>query len=395
MLNYRVCEPIVKGACHKEEAFGDTGQVKNKKVILVKEYNYVIIPTYVIPKSQYDLLDNLFIVPLWGRSDEPEFYFDASAKTISAIALCKEIDGGRQLITFELCKDFVVFHCFISGDNLPYRALEKTELTVERTSFEAKEDFIESIRRGDVRADKYTGEFDQFPPFYDDIFKNPELGLSYRKTFERFLEAKNKGDRIYKYIRLYVFSKNYTRISKAYQNDNLSMSLLYTILDALLGEPERCSNALNCDVCGCKIESHYKESLAKYQNKKIKEKLNSGGCDLGSVKLYQKLLKNINHIRGATYHKASYINYFEESLKETQKSDYPKEEVREDWSLERIVNDKLGNYTAKKLMLYTFEDFIKILLINELIGERKFYPKLKRFSVITGTTGYRKKSRND
>ena len=354
----------------------------------MKEYNYVIIPTLCIPKSQYYLLDNIFIVPLC--SDKPDFYYDSSGRISSAIALCKEIDGGRQPIRFELLKDFIIFHYFISGDSYSYRAFENSKLTVDRKSFESKEEFIDSMKRGDVIADKYTGKFDRFPPFYDDIFKNPELGISYRKTFDKFLEAKNKGDWIYEYIRLYVFSNNYKWISKAYQNDSLTMSLLYTILDAYLGEPERCSNVLNCDSCGLNLQSHYKESLAKYQNNKIKEILDGRGCDPKSVKLYQKLLKKINRIRSATYHRASFFNYGEEWLKETKKSDYPKEEVSDEWSFERIVKES-GNYTAKALALCKFSDFIKILLINELIEEKKFYPKLTNFIVVSGTAGYGKK----
>ena len=225
------------------------------------------------------------------------------------------------------------------------------------------------MERGDVIADKYTGIFDRFPPFSNDIFKNPELGISYRKTFERFLEAKNKGDRIYEYIRLYVFSNNCEWISKAYKNDNLTMSLLYTILDALLGEPERCSNVLNCDSCGIKMQSHYKESLAKYQNNKIREILDGMGFDPKSVELYQKLVKKINRIRNATYHRASFYNCCEEWSKENKKSADSDDEVSNIWSFERIVK-KSDNHTTKALARFKFSDFIKILLINGLIDKR-------------------------
>ena len=351
----------------------------------MKEYYYVIIPTGCAPNMQYDLLDNLFIVPIC--SDESEF--------CSAIALCKEIGGGRRPIPYELLRDFIVFHCFISvsGDSRSYSAFEKNELKVERTSFESKEKFINSIKPRGVIVDKYTGDFDRFPPFYDDIFRNPELSINYRETFERFLEAKDKGEEICEYIRLYVFSNNLKWISKAYQNDNLATSLLYTILDALLGEPERCSNVLNCDSCGRETVEHSKESLAKYQNRKIKEILDGVGCDPELVILYQKLMKKINRIRGKTYHGGKFFNYIEEWSKETKKTNWPKEEVSDEWPFGRIV--KSDGFITKELKRAVFSNFIKILLINRLIGEKKFYPKLGIFNVVSGTAGYGKKPINN
>jgi len=249
----------------------------------MQEYYYVEIPAHVFPQSPYDLSDELFIVPIRSLSDELEFQFDVAGRTRCAIALCKE-GADRNVATGFDMLDFVIFHCFMFEDSRCYQAFEKTKLSWATKSCESRIDFIRSLARGEVHAYDFTADFDRITPFYADT----EHRLSYRMAFQKFIETKSHDNKIYNCIRLYVFSCNYGSTNKIYQNDSLSLALLYTILDTLLGQPKRCTEVPHCDKCGCEL-SHYEESLAEYQRNSIRALLENKKFASGSVDSYDKL----------------------------------------------------------------------------------------------------------
>jgi hypothetical protein len=202
----------------------------------MKDYYYVEIPAQAFPESPYDLSDELFIVPICSLSDRLEFQFDVKSTIRCAIALCKEVYPESSVKVYDLLRDFVIFHCFLCGDSICYEAFEKTKLNWVRKSCESRIDFIRSLARGEVYAYAFTGDFDHIIPFFADT----EHRLSYRLTFQKFIEIKDRDDNLYNCIRLYVFSCNFRKTNKIYKNDSLSIALLYTILDTILGRPKEC-----------------------------------------------------------------------------------------------------------------------------------------------------------
>ncbi|MEM3627063.1 MAG: hypothetical protein QXZ25_03445 [Candidatus Bathyarchaeia archaeon] len=201
---------------------------------------------------------------------------------------------------------------------------------------ESREGFIKSLKKDPINslASELKKNFEHFPPYeFDEKYK-----ISYAEAFRKFLQAKNERRKIYEYIRLYDFAANLSQINPLYGNIALSLSLLYTILDAFLGSPKYCSKKLTCENCGNKNISHQVESLASYHRRKIDELLKSQERSLKEN--YLKLLKIMNEIRSKTYHGAIFYSIFDGWLKEarTKRNLGPKAEA---WTLERIKKKRI------------------------------------------------------
>ena len=341
----------------------------------MKEYYYVEMPAQAFPESPYDLSDELFIVPICSLSDKREFK--------CSIALCREANQERAVIKYDLLRDFVIFHCFICGDSTTYEAFGKTRLTPVIKSFESRKDFIQSLGREEVHAWAFTGDFDCITPFHANI----EHGLSYRLAFQKFIETKDRDDNLYNCIRLYVFSCNFRKINKIYQNDSLSLALLYTILDTLLGRPKECGGIACCNKCNRELR-HDEESLAEYQRGRIRELLENKKLDSDSVDSYVKFLTQINRIRSATYHHASYFYGVAEWGRQIENQPRGDQESREEWPFDRVIDALKENppdYTARELARFALSDFVGALLLNKLV-EADFFPKIPKWIHVTGKT---------
>jgi len=344
----------------------------------LKKYSYISIPALCVPKSTYPLSNDLFIYPVFTK-DRVEFQYSSKGKTASAIMLFKEqVDNSDPLMTDQI-EDFVLFHSFIVQDSHPYEWYEKefhSKLICSKES-KSREEFIESIKKDPVVL-LPTGifpsdeewDFEHFTPF---IFDR-KYRISYSETFNKFLKAKNERKRIYDYIRLYDFAANLSQVNTLYDNVALSLSLMYTILDDFLGHPRHCSKRLECNTCGRTDVTHDVENLAEFQNKRIGSLLESKERSI--IENYQKLLKKMNEVRGATYHGAVFFSIFDEWLEEAKKlKDLGTKVVSGKLSLERVIREFRDSYLAKSQAEWLFSEFIRSLLINKLIGDR-YYPIL-------------------
>jgi hypothetical protein len=227
----------------------------------------------------------------------------------------------------------------------------------------SKVEFIKSLDKCSPLTQKMFSNFDAFPPFL--ILRDPSYTISYAKVFRKFFEARNEKKKIYNHIRMYEFATNLSRVNSLYSSDALAFSILYTIFDSLVGTPKGCSNVLTCNRCGITLPFHVVESLAQYQNGKIADILKP--LNITQIEPWQELVKKVNRVRSETYHRAHFLNLMEEWLAEVRKSKSNKQ-ITTDWDLNRVLKEFDTSSTAKKLAFDWFRDFVRALLVSDLIA---------------------------
>jgi hypothetical protein len=335
----------------------------------LNKYKYAIVPTYNPPITQYELLEEIFLYPIWAKNEEEMFTVTVRPnhlKIISAVAVCVDQTDPSIKINFPI-KDFVIFHSFIRNDSNPYVWFEKTYSSsmVYLKESKSKEEFVKSLDSGQpMMSDlfqKLLGNYNAFTP----IIGKRSFKISYAETFKKFLKAKNEKMGIYNYIRMYEFAGNLSKVNSLYPNEALSFATLYTIFDSLVGSPSSCVNAITCDSCGRTVY-HDMESLAQYQNRKLADILKPLYTQ-NVINQWQKLVKKINGLRSGTYHEAYFLNFMEEWLAENRKKGSKKQHTEEKWSIDRVITEFNTSFTAKQFGFFYFQDLIRKILILQLV----------------------------
>ena len=112
-----------------------------------------------------------------------------------------------------------------------------------------------------------------------------------RKAFRVFVGLKSKNKRLYDQMRLYVFAKSIREFSEVYRNWNCSIALNISILEALAGEPTKCSAVTTCPECSRRLPPHHVES--------VEQRL---------IDIYGPWFKKLRKIRQRFFHESDYFD---------------------------------------------------------------------------------------
>jgi len=330
----------------------------------LNKFSYVFVPVQYPPASKYELMDKIFLYPVWAKDESEWIKIDSflGRRTNIAIALCTEESAPSKKL-YSLVSDFVLFQSFIIPDPIPYEWFEKiySPRAICLKESKSKNEFIKSLDSGQPKhwLDFYLN-YDEFPP----ILKIRKFKISYANIFKKFLKAKTEKMKIYNYIRMYEFANNLKWVNLLYPNEALSFATLYTIFDSLVGSPLWCDTTLECGSCGRTV-NHTKESLAKYQNRKLADILKPLYTQ-ELIEQWQEFVKKMNRMRSRAYHQAGFINFLEEWLAETRRRPI-KQHTEERWSLNRVIKEFETSFTAKQLAFSHFKDLIRLILIINLL----------------------------
>lgn len=310
-------------------------------------FSYILL-TNELPARAYELTNGYILKPIKSTSEMLRgFYLDNGEKYDALLAL-PHIDDN----SYEIYKDLVVFHSFISDNPKTY---EFAENAVETRLENSKLTFI-----GDI-SDTHIGQitvvdFDSLPMATELDRKNAiwqytsQKDINYGKAFDLFskLKMKKKTRELYNQICLYVFARSLGSIAKIYSNSYIAVSFYIAILESIIGRPPTCSEPLTCPKCGAIIPEHTTISLEKH-----------------FIKHYGKQFKEFRTIRHKTFHKgeyldliASWLKLYMEKYKTVTTSNSDLEKISrleiEIGALEITVQDKLKTLFLKYYSEYGF-----------------------------------------
>lgn len=115
--------------------------------------------------------------------------------------------------------------------------------------------------------------------------------VQYRKAFQVYVGLKSKDKRLYDQMRLYVFAKSIREFREVYRNWNCSVALNISILEALAGEPTKCSAVTTCPKCSRPLPPHHVVS--------VEQRL---------IDVYGPWFKKLRKIRQRFFHKSDYFD---------------------------------------------------------------------------------------
>lgn len=226
-------------------------------------YSYILLTDW-LPNNQYKLGNgySLNIVksdPEWFRG----FFLDIGEEYRALLAI-PSVDNK----SYEVYKDLVTFHTFITGNYHTYEFAEKACETFQQNSTLTLIKHVSSDDMGKITV----CDFDHFPFMsklqnIDSIAKYiVETDLNYRRAFKTFCELKlnESTKKLYDQICLYVFANSLESISEIYPNSNLVVTFYVIILESIIGEPEKCREPLCCPKCKTTIPEHHIISLEKH-----------------------------------------------------------------------------------------------------------------------------------
>lgn len=247
-------------------------------------------------------------------------------------------------------KDLIVFHSFLTYRPLSsmdpiYWQESGTYLFAERTSKALYDDSeIESI---DPSTLNHIGvNFDHFRVAINVGMKPVFRHANYRYAFSVFLGLKHKAGtkkiqsqnkRLYDQIHLWEFARNCVSIHRIYSNDYLPIALCMTILESLVGRPERCENQQKCKVCKRPME-HDAVSWSKHFRRNYIRKVSSRDIEL------------ISKIRNDMYHRGNFFDWFEEYDKVIKMGEEANEKDTDHLDNVEFVKDKILQISRRKLL---------------------------------------------
>lgn len=266
-----------------------------------------ILETGTVPDKIYAIDINHSI-----RAIKPPFGANVDEENFPAIhqaCAMMALSGPESL---DLYKDLVVFHSFLTYRPLStaeplYFQDSRTYLFAERTNKALYDDTeIESV--DPALLTRIGINFDRFPVAINVGVKPIFRYMNYQKAFSVFLGLKHKSGtrktqsknkRLYDQIHLWEFTRNCIRMHRMYSNDYLPIAFGMTILESLIGRPEKCENHPDCPVCKNQMD-HDVLSWSKYFRKKHVGRISS------------RSIKVISQIRNEMYHRGNLFDWFEE-----------------------------------------------------------------------------------
>ena len=314
-------------------------------MVQLPSFSYILL-TNELPTCAYELSNGYILRPIKSSPEMLQgFYLDNGEKYDALMALPHIGDDS-----YEIYKDLVVFHSFISDNPKTYEFAENVDETRIENS---KLNFI-----GDV-SDAHIGQlitlnFDLFPVATELEMKKAIIQytshkeINYREAFNLFCKLKLKDEtrELYNQICLYVFAKSFLSITKIYSNSYIAVSFYIAVLESMIGKPPTCSETLTCPKCGAEIPEHTTISLEKH-----------------FINHYGERFKKLRNIRHVTFHKgeysdliASWLKLYMKSYKTGTRSNSDLEKIGrlevEIGDLEITVQDRL-----KKLFLQRYSEF--------------------------------------
>jgi len=243
------------------------------------------------------------------------------------------IDESYQLSHEQLYRDIVMFHSFVSDNPETYEYAEWLEHTRSyRTYANSELEFIDDLMVSDARHPIDDGvlyrccgvDFGQYPlKIFDDpkdVATGEEKGaivvpekwtplregssfrldnqslyekIDYRVAFKTFRSLSDVDVDLRNQIDLYVFTGSLWHIAQIYRNDYLTAAFYIAVLESIAGQPEACSNKIECPVCKEKID-HRVTSLEKH-----------------FINTYGKWFKDLREIRHKFFHEVAHFDFVE------------------------------------------------------------------------------------
>ena len=293
--------------------------------------NYIII-THIVPEADYEIHEGVLLKTI----RDPFPFDDKSTKYLKLNGQHWEYAvsvNGIENYKLSL-KDLVVYHSFITHNSTTYHYAENgAKLYFEDEELTFIEDRNE-IKRGDTEVCDYSS----FPILVASKYKtNPTKAyIDYKKGFEVFLNLKEdkKSKKLYELIHLYEFARCFEQTHRIYTNYNISMALFITILESIIGHPERCSKTVFCDQCKQEIQHSIISLEQHFKN------------------YFGSRFKSIRGIRHRTYHDGTYFDFMQHLS-----------QLRED-GVNWVEDDKWDVYMNKR---HDLEEIIRLILTREFL----------------------------
>jgi uncharacterized C2H2 Zn-finger protein len=247
-------------------------------------------------------------------------------------------------------RDLVVFHSFVTHKPLsmaePIAFRESHTYIFAETIGKAlcDDSKLTLLKPTDLRDEGV--DFDRFPVAINVGMKPVYRYVNYKDAFVMFLQLKAKigsneeqkrSKKLYDQIHLWEFVRNFGSIHRIYSNDYLPIALCMTILESLIGRPEKCKNAPRCPKCN-NIMEHDTESWTKHFRKHHIRQISS------------RNIRIISDIRNETYHRGILFDWFEEHDEVNTLGDQAADEKTKKFDELTFVQEELLQMSRRKLI---------------------------------------------
>ena len=316
------------------------------------KYLIVDIPSEVLPNKRFFLTPNLCIFPSI-KCRESRVCNEEVFISLMLIEETNEIDKERFK---HLIKQYIVFLNFIHPDYPSIKWLNSANLNDLFQQVEEDND-IESVLKifeptQRVKPDFLYHDFKSFSlPFYKPGY---ESFIDFEKLFYCFLSLPD-DNKLKHRIELYSFLWAIKPLfMKVYDNDNLEISITYTLIDALITDYiNKDPVKTRCAACG------FEKISRKNDRTRIKEfAVIISGKD--NAKLYSDIIWNLYTIRNDFYHEG--VKPFQE---DEFKTAYEKFCLKTGKSGMTLHDEVLYN-KSRNIGLLNMKIIIKKLLIEKL-----------------------------
>ncbi|MDA3817933.1 MAG: hypothetical protein PF486_11185, partial [Prolixibacteraceae bacterium] len=181
---------------------------------------------------------------------------------------------------FSLSNELIQFHSFFTNNFNTYNYAENcSTLFFDDNDLE----FIHNSDQVQTHESVSIVDFNEFPVLIGCNYaenSNKEFNyINYRKAFEVFLLLKDKIVNIFnvkinlfELICLYNYARNFDYVQRLYRNSNIPLSFFITIVESIIGKPEKCSSIL-CEKCNndiphskISLEKHFKNYVEKFSD---------------------------------------------------------------------------------------------------------------------------------